>query len=383
MKPQRALRDRLTWISVGAAVLLIGISLLLQGNADWYSGDHFYDKQVIWFLVGGIVFVIASVIDLRLVERSSYFVFGACVALLIITLMFAESINQSKRWLEFGAFNLQASELTKLGVILALARYYHGRRERVPGTPSPQVGPYTVKTLLIPGLIVVVPVGMVLIQPDLGTALVILLVAMSITLFEGVSRRTVAMLFVILLVLFPVAWKFGGIQEYQKDRVWGWMNPAWLKFDTESEVAITTRTLQSEQALWAIGSGEFWGHGSRGGAQSRLKHLAEMHTDMIMATFAEEQGFIGCTVMLLLFWLLVIWALRTAHDSRDRFCTLVAVGVASMIGWQVFINIGMVSGLLPIVGLPLPLVSYGGSMIVVTMASLGLVLNVAFRRGRL
>ena len=156
-----------------------------------------------------------------------------------------------------------------------------------------------------------------------------------------------------------------------------------MKLDTESAKVQTGQNLQSEQAVWAIGSGEFWGRGSRSGAQSRLKHLPEMHTDMIIATFAEEQGFAGCTVLLLLFWLVVVWGIRTGHDARDRFCALVAVGISSMIGWQVFINIGMVAGLLPIVGLPLPLLSYGGSSAITMMLGLGLTANVAMRRGRL
>ncbi|MEE2780058.1 MAG: FtsW/RodA/SpoVE family cell cycle protein, partial [Myxococcota bacterium] len=159
--------------------------------------------------------------------------------------------------------------------------------------------------------------------------------------------------------------------------------PDWFKFDQESGTVATGRNLQSEQAIWAIGSGKFWGRGNREGARSRLKYLPEMHTDMIIATFAEEQGFIGCSLLLVLYWFLILWGLRTAKDARDSFCAQFAVGITAMLGWQVFINVGMVAGLLPIVGLPLPFLSYGGSAAVTLMLGLGLLFNIGLKRGRL
>lgn len=379
----RNLPNRLTLVALVAIIGLVAISLWVQRNADWYSGDNFYDKQVIWFLVGGVVFAIASFIDLRLVERSAYLVLGLSVVLLIATALFGTEVNSSKRWLRFGDFNVQASELTKLGVVLALSRFLHGKKEHVPGAPPPDDGPYNLRQLLIPALIVVVPTAMVLFQPDLGTSLLISLVAATLLVYEGVRGKTLLALTFALLIAFPLAWKYGGIQEYQKDRVRGWVNAEWVKIDPETGVIAEKRAIQSEQAMWAIGSGEFWGQGARRGQQARLEHLPEMHTDMIVATYAAEQGFIGCTFLLVLFWLVLVWGQRTAYESRDRFCALLSVGVASMIGWQVFINIGMVAGLLPIVGLPLPFLSYGGSASITTLASLGLVFNVALRRGRL
>ncbi len=383
MKQLRNLPNRLTVVALAAIIGLVAMSLFVQRNADWYSGDNFYDKQVVWFLVGGIVFVIASFIDLRLIERSAYLVFGGCVFLLIATALFGTEVNSSKRWLRVGDFNLQPSEITKLGLVLALSRFLHGRKEHVPGEVPPDDGPYGLRQLMVPALIVIVPTSLVLFQPDLGTSLLISFVAATMLIYEGVRGRTLAIMAVALLLAFPLAWKYGGIQEYQKNRVRGWVNAEWVKYDPETGVIAKQRTIQSEQAMWAIGSGEFWGQGARRGQQSRLEHLPEMHTDMIVATYAEEQGFIGCTFLLLLFWLVVVWSQRTAFESRDRFCALVSVGVASIIGWQVFINVGMVAGLLPIVGLPLPFLSYGGSASITTLAALGLVFNIALRRGRL
>lgn len=383
MSRRRALGDRSNWIALGIIIVLVAISLVAQRNADWYSGDDFYDLQMVWYLVGGVAFLFASLIDLRIVERVAYLSLGLCLALLVLTALVGTEVNNAQRWLRFGSFNLQASEMTKLGMIIALARYFHSMKERIPGGQPPKEGRWSLRELARPALMVAVPGLLILIQPDLGTTLLVLFVAATMILWEGVERRGLAILAVATLIVVPVAWKYGGIQEYQKDRVRLWINPDWFKLDADTGVVASGRSLQSEQAVWAIGSGEFWGQGSRSGAQSRLKYLPEMHTDMIIATFAEEQGFLGCSFLMLLFWLLVAWGLRAAHEARDRFCSLLAVGVVGMVGWQVFINIGMVAGLLPIVGLPLPFLSYGGSAALTIMTSLGLLFNVALVRGRL
>lgn len=379
----RALRDRFNWVSVAAILMLIAISLLAQRNADFYQGGDFYDAQIIWVLIGGMFFFVpAVVVDLRLVDRVAYPLWGLTVTLLILTSLFGTEVNNSRRWLRWG-INIQASELAKLSIILALARLYHGRRERIPGEEPPEEGPYGLKGLLIPAVIVLLPAAFIVTQPDLGTTLLILLVAVVMTFYEGVRTRTVVIGVLAATVLIPVAWKTDLIRDYQKDRVRLLVNPELTKFDPDTAAKVSAGHNQSEQAVWAISSGKFWGQGSQAGSQQRLKYMPEMHTDMIVSVYAEEHGFVGCTLLLLLFWLLVVWGLRTAKDSRDRFCELVAVGVASMIGLQVFINIGMVAGLLPIVGLPLPFLSYGGSATVTMLASLGLVLNIALRRGRL
>ncbi|MGB0589695.1 MAG: rod shape-determining protein RodA [Myxococcota bacterium] len=380
---RRALGDRFTWLALLIIVVLVGISLVSQRNADWYSGNSFYDLQMVWYLIGGVIFALSIFVDLRIVERTAYVFWGACVVGLVLTLLVGTEVNNAQRWLRFGPVNLQLSELAKVGVVVALARFFHSAKERIPGGEAAKEGTYRLRELLKPAVIFGLPAGLILFQPDLGTALLVVLVASTMMLYEGIDRRSLAALGLVALVVVPVAWEFGGIREYQKDRVRLWVNPDWMKLDAESAKVQTGQNLQSEQAVWAIGSGEFWGHGSRSGAQSRLKHLPEMHTDMIIATFAEEHGFAGCTVLLLLFWVVVLWGMRTAHDARDRFCALVAVGIVSMIAWQVFVNIGMVAGLLPIVGLPLPLLSYGGSSALTMMLGLGLVVNVAFRRGRL
>lgn len=383
MKKQRAKTDPFNWLALAIIAALVLLSLMTQRNADWYSGDAYYRQHVVWYLIGIVVFAVAAVLELRVIERLAWFVYGISVLGLVATMFVGVEVNEAQRWLRFGGVNIQVSELAKLGVTLGLARLLHERRESRAGGGTGKQGAWRLRDLGGPALLVGVPFVLVLLQPDLGTALVLAMVAAGIVLYDGLRRTSLVVLLAFGLVATPVAWKYGGIQDYQKDRVRLWLNPDWFKLDPESGTVMEEQTLQSEQAVWAIGSGRFWGRGSRSGAQSRLKYLPEMHTDMIIATYAEERGFVGCTGLLLLFWLLLVWGLRTAHDARDRFCGLVAVGVVAMIGCQVVVNIGMVSGLFPIVGLPLPFLSYGGSAALTFMGSLGLVFNVAMRRGRL
>ena len=382
---QSAFRDRFNIIALLAALLIVGLSLYAQANANFYAGGQFYQRQTIWVVIGGALFFFALVLDLRLFERSAYafylFVFG----LLVLTLFIGTSpTGEFKRWIKVGsAFNIQASEFAKLAVILALARYLHQRKERMPGEDVQQSGPYSLADLWRPALMVLVPVLLIQRQPDLGTSLMLLFVSGTMGLMEGVRRRSVIAVFVGLAVLVPVAWKTGLIQDYQKDRVYKLVDQNWEKVDDKTGAIVETRTTQVEQGIWAIGTGGFTGAGHHGGNKTRLSKLPEVHTDFIAPMIAEEHGLLGMTGMLLLFWVLVMWAFRTAYDSRSRFCRLVAIGIGSLLGWQVFVNIGMVTGILPVVGVPLPFLSYGGSSMMMLMLSLGLLFNIAVKRGRM
>ncbi len=377
-------RDHFTLFAVLAVIGLLAASLLAQGNAHFYAGKTFFQRQTIWIVVGGVVFFAATVIDLRLIERASYLYYGLVLALLVLTLVIGTSpTGEFKRWIKTGFFNIQASEFAKLAVIMALARYLHGQKERLPGEDEPRRGEYRARDLAKPFLIVMVPLLLILPQPDLGTSLMLLFVSVTMLLMEGVHRRaTVTALLAVLLVV-PVAWKVGLIQPYQQDRIWLWVDQDWDKVDEDTGKVVETRTTQVEQAVWAIGSGGLAGQGHHQGNKARLSKLPEIHTDFIAPMLAEERGFLGVTVLLFLFWGVVMWSLRTAQDSRSRYCRLVAIGIGSLIGWQVFINLGMVSGMLPVVGLPLPMLSYGGSSMIMLMASLGLLFNIAIKRGRL
>jgi rod shape determining protein RodA len=382
LKASRSPLDLFTWVALATLAAVVGLSLLTMRNADFYSGESYYPAMVLRYLGAGACFAIAAIMPLRLWYRLAYPLYTAGVGLVVLTAFIGEERNHSRRWLDIGLTDIQPSELVKLGVVLLLAAMVHRSKEPKPGEPSTAEAPTQLKHLALPLLLALVPAGFVLFQPDLGTAIVIGILAVTVVLYEGIPRWAVAGLVAVLLIGGPIAWQTGLIRGYQMERVHQWMDPDWGKLDVEA-AALRDQPSQPEVAEWAIGSGQFWGQGSRGGGRMRLKHLPEMHTDMIVAAYAEEQGFLGCVALLLLLWLLTVWCLRAADVAKERFCALLAAGVAAMIGWQVFINVGMASGLLPVVGLPLPFMSYGGSSIVTLMTSLGLVLNVTLHRGRL
>lgn len=379
-----AFRDRFNLVALGAVILLIALSLLAQANAQFYASGDFYQRHTIWVVVGGCLFFGAAVFDLRLIERSAYVFYGVVFALLVLTLIIGTSpTGEFKRWIKLGAFSIQASEFAKLAVVLAFARYLHQRKERMPGEDARQAGPYDISDLGVPVLMVFAPLILILKEPDLGTSLMLLFVAGTMLALEGIRRRAIVATAVLLAIAVPVAWKSGLIQDYQKERFYVLVDPDWQKVDDKTGSIVETRTTQSEQSIWAIGTGGLSGAGHRAGSKARLGKLPEVHTDFIVPMMAEEHGLVGMTVMLFLFWLLVVWALRTAYDSRSRFSRLVAIGIAALVGWQVFINIGMVTGILPVVGLPLPFLSYGGSSMMMLMLSLGLLFNIAIKRGRM
>lgn len=363
---------------------LVVISLVAQADAHFYAGGGQYERHTVWMLIGVAAFLLATVIDLRLVERGAYLLYGLCVGLLILTLVAGTQVNYSTRWLRLGEINIQASELMKLAIIVTLARFLHMRRTRPPAeTATPQVGKYRLRDLVLPFAIVAVPLPLILLQPDLGTTLMLVFIALTMLAVEGIQRRAALVMLVVVMVFVPVAWKTGLVQPYQKERVYKLVDDSWEKVDEATGVIHESRRTQAEQAMWAIGSGGLTGQGRRQADAQRMKVFPEVHTDFISAMVAEEFGFLGLTVLLFMFWWLVMWGLRTALDSRDRFCRLVCTGVAALFGWQVFVNVGMVSGILPVVGVPLPFLSYGGSAFLSLLMCLGLVLNIARKRGRM
>jgi len=252
-----------------------------------------------------------------------------------------KSVSGSRRWLALGPVSFQPAELAKLAVILVLARYFHRR---------PQLAPLTFKDLLAPVALVLLPALIIIKQPDLGSGLLVVAVAAAVILFAGVHWRTLVVSLIGLLAAAPAAWPF--LKDYQKQRILAFLNPE------KDPLGAGYHIIQSEIA---VGSGQFWGKGFLKGTQSQLYFLPEQHTDFVFSVFAEEWGFAGST-------------------CKDRFGQFLAVGVTALLFWQIFINLCMVTGLCPVVGLPLPLLSYGGSSLVTTLLALGILLNIRMRR---
>jgi rod shape determining protein RodA len=362
------------WIFLGTVLLLTILGILNLNNADYYTGGNFHQDQLLWIVIGYVLSIVVAFIDLSIFERSSVVFYIFMITLLVLVLLFGKEVNNARRWFSFGIINFQPSEFTKIAIIMILARYFHREKK---GQEH-----FTLLKLLKPIGFITLPFILILLEPDLGTSLVVVFVGFSIILFEGIKLRSLLILFGVVLLIIPAAWEFDIIQEYQKDRVELWLNPAKYKWNVERKKKMD-KSLQAEQSLWAVGSGKIFGKGSRLGTRSRLKYLPEMHTDFIAATFAEERGFAGCASLLLLFFILCYSGLRIAHSSRGKFGVLVGFGIIAMIFWQFFINAGMVTGLLPIVGLTMPFFSYGGSSFITIMIGIGFLINIALKEGRM
>jgi rod shape determining protein RodA len=276
----------------------------------------------------------------------------------------------AQRWLAIGPFAFQPSELAKLSISLALARYF---------AEDPKRGGYELKDLTIPGIMVLIPLILVLKQPDLGTAMMLLLTSSLITLLAGIRMRSV---FIVLLagltvatlifVVPPIRHKiWSSLKPYQQNRIKAFMDPS---------IDPLGSGYHATQSKIAVGSGQLTGKGYRKGTQSQMAFLPERHTDFIFAVIAEETGFFGAVALILFYLIFLLLGVDTAKNAKDRLGVLMAGGIVSMISLYVIINVGMAVGIVPVVGVPLPLVSYGGTSIITTFLALGILLNIQTRR---
>ncbi|MCF8035798.1 MAG: rod shape-determining protein RodA [Desulfobacteraceae bacterium] len=348
-----------------ALTLLLGAIGILMIHSAVNAGEHnplaeLYVRQIFWFSGGLGLMVLSFLFSYKQLDRWSPVIYGVCIILLILVFLFGKTIGGSTRWLDLGPFTLQPSELAKLGVILILARYY-ARRAKPGGLEAGE--------LLPAALLVGVPFGLIVVQPDLGTAGLIVLIAASMTIFVKIERKTLVSLLVLAVIILPLGWFM--LEDYQRMRV------MMLFFPETDALGAGYHVLQSKIA---VGSGMLFGKGYMGGTQNILSFLPEQHTDFIFSVLAEEFGFIGSISLILLLLLLILFGLNIAHGARDAFGTILAVGITAMIFWQGVINIGMVMGVMPVVGMPLPLISYGGSSLVTVLLAIGLLMNVSMRR---
>jgi rod shape determining protein RodA len=346
-------------ILLGCAGLMTLRSAVTAGVRD--PQKILYVKQCIWFGAGVTVMIISFVTDYKNLKRWAYPFYGFCVVLLICVLVFGKYAGGSKRWLVLGPASLQPSELIKIAVVIVLARYY--------SDIATSEG-LTFRELVKPFVLLLIPFVMIVKQPDLGTAMTMFLIAASVTLFVKIRWRTFFALVIPALFLTIPAWFFA-LKEYQRQRILTFLDP------DRDPLGAGYHIIQSKIA---IGSGMMYGKGWMRGSQNALSFLPEHHTDFIFSVLAEEWGFVGSAILILLFLTLIIWGLNIAYGCRDPFGTILCVGVTAIIFWQSFINIGMVMGLMPVVGVPLPFVSYGGSSVMAMMCCIGILMNVSMRR---
>jgi len=359
----------------GMVCLIFGITLI--GLAAVYSATYtalgpssLYYKQLVWVSMGIVVMLSALIVDYHTIGRYAYILYAFSLILLLLVMVVGKTGMGAQRWLAIGSFVFQPSELTKLSLTLALARYF---------AEDPRRGGYGLRDLAIPGAMVLVPLILVLKQPDLGTALMLLLTATIIIVLAGIHLRSVLTVLVstaviVSLVLFvpPVRHKiWGSLKPYQQNRIRAFVDPGSDPLGSG---------YHANQSKIAVGSGQIMGKGYLQGTQSQMAFLPERHTDFIFAVIAEEMGLVGSGALILLYLIFLLVGVDTAKNAKDRLGVLMAGGIVGMISLYVFINVGMAVGIVPVVGVPLPLVSYGGTSIITTFLAIGLLLNIQTRR---
>lgn len=352
------------------SLILITIAIFSIGIINLYSatfnetlgrGMTYYKSQLIWFGIGSVIGTVILFFHYHLISRFAYLIYFGNVVLLGLVLVAGKSSLGGQRWIGFGPIHIQPSEFMKIAAVIAMAKYFENDRTS---------GPYRIRDLWLPALMIVIPAALIILQPDLGTAMIIILTFVSLMLFMRIDRRTLTILAVIGIVSAPVVYKFG-LKDYQRKRILTFVNPM---ADPKGS------GYNSIQSMIAIGSGKFVGKGFKKGTQSQLNFLPEHHTDFIFAVFSEEHGFLGALVLLALYSIFFLTSLNIAYVSHDKFGTILSLGIIMIFFWHVVINIGMVCGILPIVGVPLPFMSYGGSSLITSLMGIAILTNISNKR---
>lgn len=351
------------WRMAGVAFILaaVGIITIWSGNLGSPSPlkQTLYLRQILWFILGLFGLLTAAFVNYRLLARFAYVVFGVILLFLLLVKVAGEVGFGAQRWIRIGGWTIQPSEFMKLAMILVLARYFEDHKERLG----------ELRLLVIPAMLALVPILVISRQPDLGTATLLGLVTLSMLLLVGLRFKHLLFLAFSGAALTPILWSF--LKAYQRQRLLVFFYPQLDPLGAGYHIT---------QSKIAVGSGELWGKGLMAASQSQLNFLPASHTDFIFAVLAEQWGFIGCLAILLLYGFLITRGLEIASEARDLFGALMAFGIMAMITIQLVVNVGMVLGVMPVVGIPLPLLSYGGSSLLVTSVGVGLVINVRMRR---
>lgn len=360
----RRLIKNFDWVLLLLLLVLAGISLLNLYSATYpirdVGGAKIFMKQIYWFLIGFVVLLAFTTFNYYKLERLAYPAYFMAVALLVVVLITGRVTSGSQRWLSLGPVSFQPSEVAKITVVLVLARFFSERG----GNTA-----YRLRDLWQPFLLIAVPFVLILKEPDLGSALFIGLVSFSMVLFVKVHWKSILIFLFSCTAAAPLIWF--KLKEYQQMRILTFLRPDMDPLGSGYHI---------NQSKIAIGSGWLWGKGFLNGTQTRLHFLPEQHTDFAFSVLAEEWGLVGGVVLLMIYLFMILWGLNIVKSSKDRFGAILAFGIVASIFWQVVINVGMVTGLLPVVGIPLALFSYGGSSLVTTMAILGLLMNISMRR---
>jgi len=364
--------SNIPWGIVGivAVIALIGLTAVYSATYTAKGPSTLFSKQLVWVAMGLMMMLLVLLADYHTVSRYAYVLYAFSIVLLLLVMVMGKTGMGAQRWLALGPIAFQPSELMKLALTLALARYFSDNHKE---------GGFMLTDLVVPVAMVLLPLILVLKQPDLGTALMFLLTSSLIILLAGVRMRSVLIVLIIgatllssIFMIPPVKKKiWGSLKPYQQNRIRAFLDPSSDPLGSG---------YHANQSKIAVGSGQITGKGFRRGTQSQMAFLPERHTDFIFAVIAEEHGLIGAGFMIFLYLSLLLIGVDAAKNAKDRIGALMAGGIVAMLSMYVFINIGMAVGIVPVVGVPLPFVSYGGTSIVTAFLAIGLLLNIQMRR---
>lgn len=352
-------------ISVAILISIIGVFTIYSSTfqEEDLNLRTIFKRQIVWIVLGLLSFLFMSGFHYRRLWDFTYFLYGAMLALLILVYISGHISSGAQRWLKIFWLNFQPSEFAKLVIVIFLARYFSCKSVSDTRIPARNFG--LVRGLCVPLIFVAIPMGLILEQPDLGSASMLFFIFIVMLYLSDMRIKRIIIFLMVIILLFPVFWLF--LRDYQKERLLVFINPNLDPLGAGYTVI---------QSKIAIGSAGLLGKGWLFGTQSQLHFLPESHTDFIFATFAEQWGFLGSVFLLFLYYILIRYSLDIAAKTSDYFGKLLAGGIAAIFFGQIFINIFMVMGLAPVVGLPLILLSYGGSSVLITFISLGTLVNI-------
>lgn len=358
----RRLLFNFDWILLLTVLLIAGMSLINLYSATYAGvGYSIFLKQTYFYILGFGIILAIIIVDYRILLAWNYPLYGLVLLLLLLTFFIGGQVAGTQRWLNLGFFHLQPSEPAKLMLVISLASYY-SRKDTGRG--------FAIKDLIVPVLLTALPFVLILIQPDLGTALMLGAIFVTMTLFVKLKWSTLSIMSGTGLSLFIVGWNFF-LKPYQKQRIETFLHPESDPMHSGYHII---------QSKIAVGSGKIVGKGYLKGTQGHLHFLPERHTDFAFSVWAEEWGFAGCLFFLACYFFLILWGLNICISARDKFGVLLGFGIISLIFWQAVINLLMVMGFLPVVGIPLPMFSYGGSSLLTTLIGIGILMNIRMRR---
>ena len=350
------------WLLLLIVVLICALGVLEIYSATLstkFQGMHV--RQIYWISAGLVLMFILSMVNYQVLLENVPWMYGIAIVSLVAVLVFGRKYLGARRWILMpGGAHFQPSEWVKLILILAIAKYFADYNERE----------LPFRELMKAGMIVGIPMLLVLKQPDLGTALTYVPVAIMGLFLGGMRVMHALILLLIAGILMPAVWHYG-LKPYQKERLTSFMAP-----ESDSRGS----GYQVIQSLVAVGSGGLWGKGATKGTQTQGQFLPVPHTDFIFAAWSEEHGFVGASFVLLLYFLMLMRLISNAQTAPDRAGTFIVMGVVAVLAFHVLVNVGMVVGFMPVTGIPLPLMSYGGSSVLFTFLALGIVMNVRMRR---